>query len=326
MHFPGFRGFGPRGRHPRDPRDPLPDPHDDTGPIPPYHYVERCDAVVHSLFREWSANGKKEREESFEPILKELSRLLPIADAKMAYTHNVVLPGCGLGRLGVEISRLGYNCEINEFSVFMLLTLHYMVNGGIPAEHHRLCPWLGARSNVVTLNDTLLDCRVPDIPCMELLNSGPYIDSYVPPTDEEVMSRKRVPNFSMRAGDFVDIYGQAEHANAWHAVVTCWFIDAVPNVVDLIHVIHGMLAPGGCWINMGPLLYHWVVDAYNNNDPRYRSSIALPWEDIKAVVDSYPDLTFQTDEWRKATYVARPCTMQHTSYDCKFFSVTKTAA
>lgn len=40
-----------------------------------------------------------------------------------------------------------------------------------------------------------------------------------------------------------------------------------------------MLKPGGVWINMGPLLYHWAAaaDAHvdSSEDPRYRQSVEV---------------------------------------------------
>jgi SAM-dependent methyltransferase len=43
---------------------------------------------------------------------------------------------------------------------------------------------------------------------------------------------------------------------AFDTVVTPWFLDEGPHDVrDLISVIHRLLAPGGRWLNLGPLLY-----------------------------------------------------------------------
>ena len=39
-------------------------------------------------------------------------------------------------------------------------------------------------------------------------------------------------------------------------VVTPWFIDQVPiDLEGLVRRVHGLLAPGGRWINQGPLIY-----------------------------------------------------------------------
>jgi uncharacterized protein YbaR (Trm112 family) len=43
---------------------------------------------------------------------------------------------------------------------------------------------------------------------------------------------------------------------AFDTVITPWFIDIVPkDVRDTLSLIHGLLAPGGRWVNYGPLSY-----------------------------------------------------------------------
>jgi carnosine N-methyltransferase len=157
------------------------------------------------------------------------------------------------------------------------------------------------------------------------MDSGPWACDYEDPSEEEYHAG-RLPRFSLQAGDFMDLYGHPQHAGQWHAVVTCWFIDAVPDIVQLIGTIHRMLRPGGVWTNFGPLLYHWVSDSCDtgdNNDHRFNSGMALPWEDIKLLLLHYGDLTFVDDDWVETTYVQRPNSMQKTTYSCKFFSIVK---
>lgn len=48
-----------------------------------------------------------------------------------------------------------------------------------------------------------------------------------------------------------------ENRSAFDCVVTCFFLDTAHNVVEYIECIHHCLKPGGHWINLGPLLYHW---------------------------------------------------------------------
>jgi hypothetical protein len=87
------------------------------------------------------------------------------------------------------------------------------------------------------------------------------------------------PRFSMAAGDFVEIYGKKSNINGDNrvdAVVTCFFLDTAPIILDYIETIDHVLKPGGIWINLGPLLYHWEKDQdYGNNDPRYNESIEV---------------------------------------------------
>ena len=61
----------------------------------------------------------------------------------------------------------------------------------------------------------------------------------------------------MATGDFTVIYSDDEHAATYDAVATVFFIDTAPNLVRYIETIHHCLKPGGVWINLGPLLWHF---------------------------------------------------------------------
>lgn len=93
-------------------------PEKDLGPNVHISEQHRNIAVLHSLYREWSAEGKHERNLSFAPILAQLEEHLPLsmsANGQKNY-KRVLVPGCGLGRLPLEIAQRGYCCEGNEFS------------------------------------------------------------------------------------------------------------------------------------------------------------------------------------------------------------------
>lgn len=62
-------------------------------------------------------------------------------------------------------------------------------------------------------------------------------------------------DFSMVAGEFVEVYGAKPEA--WDCVVTCFFIDTSHNVIDYMECINKILKPGGLWVNLGPLLWHY---------------------------------------------------------------------
>jgi carnosine N-methyltransferase len=57
---------------------------------------------------------------------------------------------------------------------------------------------------------------------MEILQSGPFHSS--PHNPEQ--------RFSFAAGDFLEIYGNEANVGAWDAVVTCFFIDTAPVVLE----------------------------------------------------------------------------------------------
>jgi carnosine N-methyltransferase len=75
-------------------------------------------------------------------------------------------------------------------------------------------------------------------------------------------------------------------AECWDCIVTCFFIDAAPNVMEYMAAFERMLKPGGYWINLGPLLYHWQ-NAGGEQDERYDQSVELSYEEIKHVMGTY---------------------------------------
>lgn len=98
-------------------------------------------AALHSIFREWSAEGRPERDDSFLPIVDELIHLLPI-NPENVFKQRILVPGCGLGRLPLEIAAAGYACQGNEFSTFMAMPSNFILNGIDVAESFEIYPWL----------------------------------------------------------------------------------------------------------------------------------------------------------------------------------------
>ena len=85
------------------------------GPRIHHSQQHRNQAVLHSLYREWSKEGAAERAVPFGAIIDELRAQLPVTRDN-SYKQRVLVPGCGTGRLPVEIAAQGYACEGNEFS------------------------------------------------------------------------------------------------------------------------------------------------------------------------------------------------------------------
>lgn len=107
----------------------------------PYSEQKRNEAILHSVYREWSKEGSEERNKSFLPIVNVLKELLPVS-ASNAFKQRVLVPGCGTGRLAIEIASQGYLCEGNEFSAFMVITSNFMLNGISKADEFSIHPWL----------------------------------------------------------------------------------------------------------------------------------------------------------------------------------------
>jgi carnosine N-methyltransferase len=181
--------------------------------------------------------------------------------------------------------------------------------------------------------------------------------------EREASKKKRkvfFPRFSMCAGDFVELYkrksggcdgnhsgscdghhgaagagakvaggadsaGQEEEEELWDAVVTCFFVDTAPVVVEYVETIYGMLKPGGVWVNLGPLLYHWTTDSENNEDPRYQQSVELSWEELRHVIATF-GFEFQKEEFRECQYTNNKQSIMWSTYNAILFSVIKPAS
>lgn len=70
------------------------------------------------------------------------------------------------------------------------------------------------------------------------------------------------------------MYTEEDH---WDCLATCFFIDCANNIVQFIETIYKILKPGGTWINLGPLLYHF-------SDMPMEDSIEPSYSEIRDVI------------------------------------------
>jgi hypothetical protein len=116
-----------------------------------------------------------------------------------------------------------------------------------------------------------------------------------------VVSRRLAPAPHSPAGEFIEIYSKPEHAGAFDAVATCFFIDTAPVAMEYIEVIKHVLRPGGVWVNCGPLSFHWQApdpeaepDAVGGGggggssgagvDARYGRSVELAYSEVRHAI------------------------------------------
>lgn len=255
-------------------------------------------------------------------MLEELSRHLPATDASTGRKHRVLVPGAGLGRLPLEIAARGYGCQGNEFSYFMLLTSNFLLNAAGAAGAITVFPFLDQTCNLWAPEGNSTEVLIPDVCPAEMLGVSAaeeeeeVEDGFVKPEPERPQH-----DFSMTAGDFQEVYGTPAQAEAWDAVVTCFFLDTAPVVIEYVALIHRLLRPGGVWVNIGPLLYHWADGA---GDARYARSIELSWEEVRHVMVRGFGFEVVREERRpNITYAANPGSMMRTVYDCVLFTARK---
>ena len=268
--------------------------------------VEKVRYVLKNLMRDWSAEGAAERAESFGRILDRVRELFPNSAERLRAgppPPRVLVPGAGLGRLCLELSSLGLEVQGNEWSYCMLLTSSFVLNHTERAEQWSIHPWLQCSSNVRDDNDQLRACAIPDV----------IPASLIP-----------VPGLmSMCAGDFIEVYSRPEHVGSWDCVVTCFFIDTAHNPIDYLTVIYRCLRPGGRWVNLGPLLYHWA-DSHTYL-PSQELSVELSLQDIKRIALGMGFTLDGDDEMVDAGYTGNCRSMMRTVFTCSFFTMLKEA-
>jgi carnosine N-methyltransferase len=111
----------------------------------------------------------------------------------------------------------------------------------------------------------------------------------------------------------VDVYKKQE--NSWNSVVTCFFLDTANNILEYVDIIYKILKPGGCWINLGPLLYHYT-------EMQNECSIELSWEELKYIIIN---MGFELKQERivDCYYSSDIDSMLKTIYKCVFFTAIK---
>lgn len=271
--------------------------------------IEKVQSTLKQFVRDWSEVGKEEREMCYAPILKELDRLYPkIRDnndsgldttGKSNSVRNkikILVPGAGLGRLTFDIANDGFECQGNEFSLYMLLGSNYVLNKCKKKDCTQIYPWIHQYTNNVSVDDMTSSVKFPDINPEDL------------PEDAQL---------SMIAGDFLEVYSADEYKCSKDVVVTSFFLDTAHNVLDYIELIHQILKPGGHWINLGPLLYHFA-------DIPGELSIEPPYEIVRKLItlSGFEFLHERTDV--KAKYCQNPKSMLQYEYNCIFFTCSKT--
>lgn len=207
-----------------------------------YQDVDKARSTLRQFYRDWSAEGAVERKACYGPVLRAIGAE---RDAKGLHgtPMKVLVPGAGLGRLVFELCLLGYEAEGNEISYHQLLASSYMLNCCERAGLHTIHPWIHTFSNHRTRENHLRSYAVPDVHCATVL--------------ADAQSRGGQGSMSMCAADFLCLYGDDGHADAYDAVACVFFLDTAPNLVRYLQTMLHCLKPGGILVNFGPLLWHF---------------------------------------------------------------------
>lgn len=262
--------------------------------------MDKLRSTLKQFVRDWSDEGKVEREACYEPMKAALCFYFKDIPPEQRGSIRVLVPGSGLGRLAWDVAALGFSCQGNEFSHYMLLASFFMLNRTSQANQHKIFPYVHTFSNLPKKDAMLRAIYVPDVSPTSL-----------PATSE----------FSLVAGDFEEIYGGQPQegepqSGQWNAIMTCFFIDTAKNVVNYLRIIHRILAPGGIWINLGPLLWHWENNSSND------VSIELDLQEIKALAANI-GFEFMREGTIDTTYTNNAESMLGYVYHAAFWTAKK---
>ena len=98
-------------------------------------------------------------------------------------------------------------------------------------------------------------------------------------------------------------------------MVTSFFIDTAHNVIDYVECINNILVPGGVWINIGPLLYHW-------SDIPGEDSLELTFDQIENVIRSFGMVIEKKAEY-DCEYTSCQNSMMNLVYHAQFCVISK---
>ncbi|KAL3145964.1 hypothetical protein ABBQ38_015324 [Trebouxia sp. C0009 RCD-2024] len=260
--------------------------------------MEKVRYVFKNLMRDWSQEGAPERTQSYGRICQEAQKQLAGRDADNP--PRVLVPGAGLGRLCLELTNLGFEVQGNEFSYYMLLTSSFILNNTQRAQQWTVFPWMHSNCNQKSVADQLRGVSVPDVHPGDLV--------------------QRLGLLSMCAGDFVEVYSEPHQAGSFDCVATCFFLDTAHNILQYMQIIKHILKDGGCWINLGPLLFHWA-DAHTYL-PEEELSVELSLEEVEAAAKQLGFKTIKR-EMVPAAYMTNLRSMLKSSYTCVFWTMVK---
>ncbi|KAH8294445.1 hypothetical protein KR018_005639, partial [Drosophila ironensis] len=253
--------------------------------------ILKAQSTLKLIARDWSTDGALEREQSYRPIIDSITEYFKPRDCDLRDV-KILVPGAGLGRLTYELACLGYSCEGNEFSYFMLIASNFVLNLCDYENKYVLYPWVHQYVNNMKREDQVAAVRFPDVCPLKNPPKG---------------------HFEIAAGDFLEVY---KTPHSYNCVATCFFIDCANNIIDFIRTIYKILVPGGIWVNLGPLLYHY-------SDVSGQNSIEPTFEDLCIVMESVGFIIESSRTGIRTKYAQNPSSMKQSEYQSLFWVCRK---
>ena len=190
----------------------------------PYnHQYHMVDTILQQIVREWTSEGDTLRKTIFEYFYNTVGT-----------NKQVLVPGCGLGRLAFDLQQKGNECYACECSHFMLMAINALSQ--MKQNEMEMYPYLVESSDLINSNENFKSVQFPNVD-PSLLNAIDFSENMFEEYCEECVIE-------------------------FDCVCTLYFIYTAYNIVDYIKGIKKVLKEGGLWINLGPL--HWVHEKFDS--------------------------------------------------------------
>ena len=121
----------------------------------------------------------------------------------------------------------------------MLVAAHALLSGAVARDALRFFPRVRCEAGALRRAPCLAASRAPDVTPSAAHGGG---------------------NLTLQVGTFEQLYGTERNgtgaAQPWDVLVTSYFIDTLADPAAAVRIAWDLLAPGGVWINVGPLHWH----------------------------------------------------------------------
>ena len=99
--------------------------------------VNKLRSTLKLFIKDWSIEGKKERDIIYNPIIDEIKKYF--SDKTNINKNNTILiPGAGLCRLAFEIAKLGFEVDAIEVSYYMIICSNYLFNSDLNKNQYQI--------------------------------------------------------------------------------------------------------------------------------------------------------------------------------------------
>ena len=254
--------------------------------------INKLRSTLKLFIRDWTIEGKKERDITYNPIINEIKKYFSDTNNK---NKKILVPGAGLCRLAFEISKFGYEVDAIEVSYYMIICSNFLFNSNLRKDEYQIQPLIHSFNCLKYENDPFQMFRIPD------------------ENITEIMNKKDFGKINIIPGDFILSF--KDKNNYYDSVITSFFIDTANNIIQFIEIIFNILKKGGIWINIGPLLYHF-------HDIQNEISIELSWEEVKKIILKF-GFEIKNEQMIDTTYSSIENRLKTTIYTCIFFTAIK---